>query len=112
MDLVALKNTQLNNEQLLSIVQKHIDENNNDSIYTYKDIEDIELICKANYILVPKVKQQDLLDWYHKILVYPGEHRMIESTKLLFTWSSTEKQVKRNTVYYHQKRQRLLDKKD
>ena len=50
LDLVVMQNAQLNDESLLAIVQSRIAENKNDSIYTYKDVEDIKLIHKANHI--------------------------------------------------------------
>ena len=34
-----------------------------------------------------------MLDWYHTILIHPGEARMIESIKLVFTWSGLNKQA-------------------
>ena len=62
LDLVAMRNAQLNDDALLLIVRKHIAENKEDSIYTYKDVEDVKLTHKANKILVPKSKQHDMLD--------------------------------------------------
>ena len=35
-----------------------------------------------------------MLDWYHDILIHPGEKQMIETIKLVFTWSGLNKQVK------------------
>ena len=56
LDLVVMRNAQLNDESLLAIVQKHIADNKHDIIHTYKDVEDVELIHRANQILVPKSK--------------------------------------------------------
>jgi hypothetical protein len=53
------------------------------------------LIHKNNRILVPKSKQQQVLDWYHNILVHPGEARMINTNKLVFTWDGLNMQVKK-----------------
>ena len=47
-----------------------------------------------NRVLVPQSKQQNVLDWYHKILIHPGEKRMIKIIKLVFTWSGLNTQVK------------------
>ena len=70
---------QLNNKDLISIVRIYIVSSGPDNtIYTYKYVEGIELIRKYNILLVPKSKQQSVLDWYHKILVHPGVSRMIE----------------------------------
>ena len=35
-----------------------------------------------------------MLDWYHTVLIHPGEARMIETIKLVFTWSGLNKQAK------------------
>ena len=76
------------------IVKKHLSCNgNNDTVYTYKSVEDVEFIHQNNRILVPKSKQQRVLDWYHDILIHPGEKRMIATIKLVFTWSGLNKQV-------------------
>ena len=90
-----MREAQLDDEQLNKIVKKHLScDGNNDTVYTYKAVEDVELIHQNNQILVPKSKQQSVLNWYHKILIHPGEKRMIEAIKLVFTWSGLNKQVK------------------
>ena len=79
----------------MKLVKQHIQSNgHNDAIYTYKSVEDVELIHKNNRILVPQSKRQRVLDWYHDILIHPGEKRMIETIKLVYTWSGLNKQVK------------------
>ena len=94
LDLKLMRETQLNNEELIRIVKNHLSgSGKNDTVYTYKAVEDVELIHKNNRILVPRSKQQSVLDWYHTILVHPGEKRMIETIKLVFTWSGLNKQV-------------------
>ena len=58
-------------------------------------MEGIELIHKKNNrIMVPPSEQQVVLEWYHNILIHPGEKRMIDTIKLVFTWSGLNKQVK------------------
>jgi hypothetical protein len=96
LDLLSMKEEQLKDNKIISIVSKHIKENNDDTeaLYTYKVVEDVELIHKNNRILVPESKQQQVLQWYHDILVHPGETRMIETIKLVFTWNGLNKQVK------------------
>ena len=59
-----------------------------------KTVEDVKLVHKNNQILLPQSKQQNVLDWYHKVLIYPSEARMIETITLVFTWSGSNKQVK------------------
>ena len=95
LDLKSMREAQLNDERLNEIVKKHLSSNgNNDTVYTYKPVEDVELIHQNNQILVPQSKQQRVLDWYHDILIHPGKKRMIETIKLVFTWSGLNKQVK------------------
>ena len=57
-------------------------------------MEGIELIHKNNRIIVLQSKQQSVLEWYHNILIHPGEKQMIEIIKLVFTWNGLNKQVK------------------
>ena len=80
---------------MIRIVKNHISgSGKNNTVYTYKTVEDVELIHKNNQILVPRSKQQSVLDWYHDVLIHPGEARMIETIKLVFTWSGLNKQAK------------------
>ena len=95
LDMISMRNAQLNDDNLQSMVNKEIKQNKDASIYTYKEVEGIELIHKANRILVPKTKQQAVLDWYHTVLVHPGEKRMIESIRLVFTWMGLSTQVRK-----------------
>ena len=94
LDLKWIQEAQLNNERLNEIVKKHFSSNgNNETVYTYKPVEDVDLIHQNNQILVTQSKQQSVLDWYHDILIHPGEKRMIATIKLVFTWSGLNKQV-------------------
>ena len=95
LDLKSMREAQLDDKALMKLVKQHIQSNgHDDTIYTYKSVEDVVLIHKNNRILVPQSKQQQVLDWYHDILIHPGEKRMIETIKLVFTWSGLNKQVK------------------
>ena len=67
-----------------------------------QSVEGIELVHKNNRILVPQSKQQSVLDWYHDILIHPGEKRMIKTIELVFTWSGLNKQVKELVRTYHE----------
>ena len=55
--LKSMRTAQLEDEALIRIVKNHLSESgNNDTVYTYKaveDVEDVELIHKNNQILVP-----------------------------------------------------------
>ena len=45
-------------------------------------------------IFVPRALQQRLLDWYHTILMHPGQARMRESIMRYFTWPGCSKDIK------------------
>ena len=86
LDLKLLTQAQLNNKDLIRILKNHLSgSRKNNIVYTYKTVEDVKLIHTNNCILVPRSKHQSVLDWYHTILIHPGEARMIESIKLVFT---------------------------
>jgi hypothetical protein len=48
---------------------------NNDR-YTTKEVEGVELIHDNGKILVPQQSWERVLEWYHLLLVHPGEKRM------------------------------------
>ena len=74
LDLKSMRTVQLEDEDLIQIVKNYLSgSGKNDTVYTYKTVEEVELIHKNNCILVPTSKQQSVLDWYHNILVHPGE---------------------------------------
>ena len=103
LDLRSMREAQFNNKSLMKLAKQHIQSNgHNDAIYTYKSVEDVILIHKNNRILVPQSKQQRVLDWYHKILIHPGEKRKIETIKLDFTWNGLNKQVKQLVKTCHE----------
>ena len=103
LDLQSMQTAQLNDESLVNMVDSHITSNSTSSTtYTYKSVEGLELIHKNNRILVPQSKQQVVLEWYHNILIHPGEKRMIETIKLVFTWSGLNKQVRQLVKTCHE----------
>ena len=86
LDLKLMRSAQLEDEDLIRIVKNHLSgSGKNNTVYTYKAVKEIELIHKNNRILVPRSKQQSVLDWFHSIQVHPGEERMIQSNKMVFT---------------------------
>ena len=49
LDLKSMREAQLNDERLNEIVKKHLSSNgNNNTVYTYKPVEDVELIHQNN----------------------------------------------------------------
>ena len=71
----SMREAQLNNESLNEIVKKHLSSSGkNNTLYTYKTVEEVKLVHKNNQIFVPQSKQQSALHWYHKILINPCEN--------------------------------------
>ena len=68
LDLTSMRIAQLNDESLMSKVGNCLAScEQNNTIYTYKCVEGVEFIHKNNRTLVPKLKQQSVLEWYHNI---------------------------------------------
>ena len=44
-------------------------------------------------IVIPAELQPRVLDWYHEILVHPGENRMEKSLTSLYYWKNLKKDV-------------------
>ena len=70
-DLTSMRIAQLNDESLMLIVWSYIASSGpTNTLYTYyKYVEGVELTHKNNRIMVPKSKQQSVLDWYHTICI-------------------------------------------
>ena len=63
LDLQSMRKSQLNDDSLITMVEERITGRIlSYTNYTYKSVEGIELIHKNNRILVPKSKQQNVLD--------------------------------------------------
>ena len=48
---------------------------------------------KQGKIVIPPELQPRILDWYHEILVHPGENRMEKSLTSLYYWKNLKKDV-------------------
>ena len=64
---------------------------NNPDRYTHSVVEGETLIMKQGKIVIPPELQPRVLDWYHEILVHPGENRMEKSLTSLHYWKNLEK---------------------
>ena len=87
----ALEVRILNKHQQQDIeMQKQISlEHKNDphsTQYTTKEVEGGNIIRKNNRILVPTTLRMQGMDWYHNILVHPGEHHTEESIRPIYVW--------------------------
>ena len=93
-------NTIKNRKKVLqTIVNKELKKHHNGTKYTTKEVEGVYLIHENNKILVPSTLQERVMEWYHTILVHPGEKRMEESIRSIYTWK-----VLQNDVTNHCKR--------
>jgi hypothetical protein len=54
----------------------------------------VELIHDNGKILVPQQLWESVLEWYHLLLVHPGEKRMESTIRLVYTWPGMQTQVK------------------
>ena len=92
LDVATMREHQLKDKELIDMVDNHI-KKFKESRYTYKVVEDVELIHDRNRILVPKSMQEAVIDWYHTMLIHPGQKRMLETISLVYTWRGLQKQV-------------------
>ena len=60
-----------------------------------------KLICQNENIVIPKILQSKVVNWYHDMLCHPGETRMEESIRHHMTWKGLRQDVckKRQTCH-------------
>ena len=46
------------------------------NIFTYKLVENVELVNKNGFIYVPNTLKEGITDWSHCMLCHPGEKRL------------------------------------
>ena len=68
---------------------------------TMKVVEGTNLLHERGRILVPQSLQRRVLDWYHKMLVHPGETRMEASIRSVYTWKNLRKDVQKICKHCH-----------
>ena len=73
------------------ILQEQV--HNNPDRYTHLVVEGETLIMKQGKIVIPPELQPRVLDWYHEILVHPGENWMEKSLTSLYYWKNLKKDV-------------------
>jgi len=69
--------------------------------FTLKEIEGVELIHENGKIRIPEALKDRVLDWYHQMLVHPGETRMEASLRSLYTWKGLRKDVQHVCKHCH-----------
>ena len=55
----------------------------------------LDLLCFSDRIVVPKVLQPKILEWYHYLLVHPGRDRTLKSISQHFYWKGMGKDVEK-----------------
>ena len=54
-----------------------------------------ELLCYNNRIVIPKSLQENVLEWYHYILVHPGRDRTLKTISQHFYWKGMANDVQK-----------------
>ena len=49
--------------------------------YEKQLVEDTEVYCKDNKLVIPKVLQRRAVEWYHHYLQHPGSNRLQETLR-------------------------------
>ena len=68
---------------------------------TTKVIEGSTLLHERGKILVPASLHNRVMDWYHTMLVHPGETRMEASIRSVYTWKNLRKDVQKICKHCH-----------
>ena len=55
---------------------------------------DIDLICRSDKIVVPKVPQKYALNWYHTYLLYPGSDRTELTIRQHLYWENMQADIR------------------
>ena len=66
-------------------LQKRITKAKNTNYFTTKIVEGVELVHHENRIYVPETLRERVLNWYHTMLVHPGQARMEASIRPCYT---------------------------
>ena len=77
-------------------------QNNGSKKFTRKSVEGVNLVYGHGKIYVPREAQARVLEWYHRILVHSGKHRMYKTMNAIFTWENVNKDVKKYCKQYHE----------
>jgi len=76
--------------------------NENDKFHSLKIFDETNLVVyKNNLIVVPKVLQSKIIQWYHHYLLHPGHTRLEETIALTMYWQSLRSDVRRHVKHCH-----------
>ena len=79
-------------------IQKLTEKTNTDRC-TIKEVEEVFSVHDHNRNLVPLSMRGKVLQWYHLLQCQPGEKRMKETIRFVYTWKGIKADMKR--VYKH-----------
>ena len=80
-------------EELAKKVNKDSKKSLCDRVYSLKRVEGVVLLHENNKIVVPASLTERVMNWYHYALVHPGQVRMEQSIRLMYTWPGLRKDV-------------------
>jgi hypothetical protein len=91
--LKTITKYQQQDKELLEQVQK--DNKNNYSLNIFcGGGKERKVICRNDKIVIPKMLQEQIVQWYHTTLCHPSETRTEQTIRQNFTWTNL-----RNTVH-------------
>jgi hypothetical protein len=62
--------------------------------YKKQLVEDLEVYCKDNKLVIPKVLQRRAVEWYHHYLQHPGSTRLEETLRGSMYWKGMRRTVR------------------
>ena len=93
---------QRKDKQLLKILKRTIDSNistDHTNNYHTKSFrgggKEIDLICREDKIVIPKVLQKYVLHWYHTYLLHPGSDRTELTIKQHLYWNNMQADIRK-----------------
>ena len=93
LDVRMVDKHQQQDKVLQSTIKEELKQHPNGTTYTTKKVEGVYLIHKNNRIIVPPTLQERVMEWYHTILVHPGEKRTEESIRSIYTWRGLQADI-------------------
>ena len=63
--------------------------------YSLRVVEDVEVLCEGDKIVIPAKLQTRAIQWYHHWLQHPGHTRLEETLRAVMTWPGMRDQVRK-----------------
>ena len=97
-DLTEIKKHQLESksvQKLLGTDKRFHIKNFSGAGFSKQNGSTIDLLCYSDRIVVPKVLQTKILEWYHYLLVHPGRDRTLKTIHQHFYWKGLANDVEK-----------------